>query len=170
MKLHYTNVIIINLLSLACCVMAMICNDSDCGDKTDRSDMYNASGAMIGFVLLFTIITGLFLYGKFEKFFGLWYFLTLCVAIISASFALQCSETCDQLAEGTKTATRGVAGFLIPWTVLAGGYGFYKYITSREAEGGAFKKIGAGLGEFKRFFISDKETQNIAKEVANNYK
>jgi len=165
MKLHFLNVFVILVFSLICCILAMICNKSACGDNADRSDMYNASGAMIGFVLLYIIITGFYLAGKFERFFGLWYFLTLCVGIITASFALQCSESCSQFDESLKTATRGVAGFLIPWTVVVGGYGFYKYIMSREAGEGAFGKIRAGLSEFKGFIIPDKEAIELVKSL-----
>jgi len=170
MKLHYLNVFVILAFSLTCCGLSMKCNSSACGDNTDRSDMFNASGAMIGFALLYMIITGLFFAGKFERFFGLWYFLTLCVGIITASFALQCSESCSQFDESLKTSTRGVAGFTICWTILVGGFGFYKYIMSREYEGGALSKIGAGLSAFKGFIISNKEAKNIADDISKQYK
>lgn len=167
MKLHYANVFVMLIFSLICCILAMICNKSNCGDNKDRSEAFDGSGAMIGFVLLFMFITVLFAFGKFERFFGLWYFLTIVVAIITASFVLQCSESCDKLAEDTKTATRGIAGFLIPWAVLIGGFGLYKYTTTGEYATGSgfFSNVGQGFSAFSKIKSFKKEAERAYSDL-----
>jgi hypothetical protein len=162
-NIHYINVLVILIFSLTCCGFALKCNDTNCGDNIDRSDLFNTAIALIVFTSLYGIITIVYMTGKFERFFGLWYFLTLCIGIITASFALQCSESCDQYDEDLRTATRAIAGFLISWTAIAGGYGFYKYMKSDGKAG--YQKLSQLLGEFTGFLITDKEAKDVLKQL-----
>jgi len=167
MKLHYANVFVLLIFSLTCCILAMICNKENCGDNKDRSEAFDGSGAMIGFNLFWMIIVGLYAFGKLERFFGFWYFLAILITIISASFALQCLTSCDKISDNLKTAIQGVAGFTVPWAVIAGGVGLY-YYTTQEAnvDGSGFSsKLRAGLSDFKGFIIPDKIVQKIKEKI-----
>lgn len=147
MKLHYVNVFILLIFSLICSILAMVCNKENCGDKKDRSDAFDGSGAMLGISLVWMLIIGAYVYSGSSKFFGLFgYFLSIVIAIISASFALQCLTSCDKISDNLKTAIQGVAGFTIPFSVIVGGIGFYYYMKGEGAGG-----ITKALSKFKAF-------------------
>lgn len=133
MKLHYANVFVLLIFSLICCILAMICNKENCGDNKDRTEAFNGSLGMLVVNIVWMIIVVFYIYNKSSTYFGIWYFLSIVITIISASFALQCLTSCDKISDGLKTAIQGVAGFTVPWAVVAGGVGFYYYMKS---EGG----------------------------------
>lgn len=165
MKLHYVNVAVLLIFSLTCCSLAMKCNEN-CGDN----DAYNGSAGMIGVNLLWMFILGFYAVGWFERFFGFCYFLSILITIISASFALQCLTSCDKISDNLKTAIQGVAGFTVPWAVIAGGVGFYYYMVSSDgiADKGLVSKYGSNvLQKIKSLLPSKESIKKIDESVKN---